>query len=78
MAMYLRDLSAVPLLTREGEVALAKRIEAGRRTMLDGLCASLPAMAAVSDWHGAIREGRAGAAPRDRRHGHVRGRAPGR
>ena len=56
MAMYLRDLSAVPLLTREGEVALAKRIEAGRRTMLDGLCASLPAMAAVSDWHGAIRE----------------------
>ncbi|MCY4478553.1 MAG: hypothetical protein OXB97_01530, partial [Rhodospirillales bacterium] len=57
MTMYLRDLSAVPLLTREGEVALAKRIEAGRRTMLDGLCASLPAIAAVSAWCGAIREG---------------------
>ena len=48
IAMYLRDVSAVPLLTREGEVALAKQIEAGRRTMLEGLCVSLPAMAAVS------------------------------
>jgi len=54
MTMYLRDLSATALLTREGEVALAKRIEAGRRTMVDGLCASLPAMAAVSAWHGAL------------------------
>ena len=57
MGMYLRELSAVPLLTREGEVALAKRIEAGRRKMLEGLCSSLPAMTAVSAWHGAIREG---------------------
>ena len=57
MGMYLRDLSAVPLLTREGEVALAKRIEAGRRKMLEGMCASLPAISAVSAWHGAIREG---------------------
>ena len=57
MTMYLRDLSATPLLTREGEAALAKRIEAGRRTMLDGLCSSLPAMAAVSAWRDAIREG---------------------
>ena len=57
MGMYMRDLSAIPLLTREGEVALAKRIEAGRRTMLEGLCASLPAMAAVSAWRDAIREG---------------------
>ena len=57
MGMYLRDLSDIPLLTREGEVALAKRIEAGRRTMLEGLCASLPAMAAVSAWRDAIREG---------------------
>ena len=57
MTMYLRDLSATALLTREGEVALAKRIEAGRRTMVDGICASLPAMAAVSAWHGAIRDG---------------------
>ena len=57
MGMYLRDLSAVPLLTREGEVALAKRIEAGRRSILEGLCSSLPAMAAVSAWRDAILEG---------------------
>ena len=57
MTMYLRDLSATALLTREGEAVLAKRIEAGRRTMLEGLCTSLPAMAAVSAWRDAIREG---------------------
>ena len=57
MTMYLRDLSATALLTREGEAALAKRIEAGRRMMLDGLCSSLPAIAAVSAWRDAIREG---------------------
>ena len=57
MTMYLRDLSATPLLTREGEAALAKRIEAGRRTMLEGLCSSLPSIAAVSAWRDAIREG---------------------
>ncbi len=57
MGMYLRDLSAVPLLTREGEVALAKRIEAGRRKVLEGLCSSLPAMAAVSAWRDEIRGG---------------------
>ena len=57
MTMYLRDMSATALLTREGEAALAKRIEAGRRTMLDSLCASLPAMAVVSAWPDAIREG---------------------
>ena len=57
MTMYLRDLSATVLLTREGEAALAKRIEAGRRTMLEGLCSSLPAMAAVSAWRDEIRGG---------------------
>ncbi|MCY4480911.1 MAG: hypothetical protein OXB97_13560, partial [Rhodospirillales bacterium] len=57
MTMYLRDMSATALLTREGEAALAKRIEAGRRMMLDGLCASLPAIAAVSAWRDAIRGG---------------------
>ena len=57
MTMYLRDLSATALLTREGEAALAKRIEAGRRMMLEGLCSGLPAMAAVSAWRDAIREG---------------------
>ena len=57
MTMYLRDLSATALLTREGEATLAKRIEAGRHSMLEGLCSSLPAMAAVSVWRDAIREG---------------------
>ena len=57
MTMYLRDLSATTLLTGEGEAALAKRIEAGRRTMLEGLCSSLPAIAAVSAWRDATCEG---------------------
>ena len=57
MTMYLRDLSATSLLTREGEVALAKRIEAGRRLMLEGVCKSLPAMMTVSAWRDAIRGG---------------------
>ena len=45
------------LLTREGEVALAKRIEAGRRTMLDGLRESPLTMRAVLAWRDAIRAG---------------------
>ena len=57
MTLYLRDVGGTPLLTREGEAALAKRIEAGRRGMLAGLGANLPAMAAVSKWRDAIREG---------------------
>ena len=56
MAMYLREVGGTALLTREGEAALAKRIEAGRRMMLDGLCESLPAMRTVSAWRDAIRE----------------------
>jgi len=57
MTLYLRDVGGTPLLTREGETALAKRIEAGRRTMLNGLGCSLPVIAAVSTWRDAIREG---------------------
>ena len=57
MAMYLRDMVGTALLTREGEVALAKRIEAGHGAVLGGLCGSLPAMRAVSAWRDAIREG---------------------
>ena len=57
LAMYLRDMGGAALLTREGEVALAKRIEAGRRAVLDGLCGSLPAMRTVSAWRDAIHEG---------------------
>ena len=45
------------LLTREGEVALAKRIEAGRQTMLEGLRESPLTMRAVLAWRDAIRAG---------------------
>ena len=57
MTLYLHDVGGTALLTREGKAALAKRIEAGRRMMLDGLVVSLPAMAAVSAWGDAIHEG---------------------
>ena len=57
MAMYLRDIGGVALLTAEGEVALAKRIEEGRRAVLEGLCEWLPAMGTVSAWRDEIREG---------------------
>ena len=57
MTLYPHDVGGTALLTREGEAALATRIEAGRRIMLDGLVVSLPAMAAVSAWRDAIHEG---------------------
>lgn len=38
--MYLREMGSVELLSREGEIAIAKRIEAGRETMISGLCES--------------------------------------
>ena len=55
--MYLREMGRTTLLTREGEVALAKRIEAGRRTILDGLRESPLTMRAVCAWRDAIRAG---------------------
>ena len=55
--MYLREMRGTALLTREGEVALAKRIEAGRRAMLDGLCESPLSMRAVTAWRDAICAG---------------------
>src|SRR3546814_7913176 len=48
--MYLREMGAVELLSREGEIAIAKRIEAGRDTMILGLCASLLTFNAIIDW----------------------------
>ena len=57
VGMYLREMGGTTLLTRENEVALAKRIEAGRRTMLDGLRESLLTMRAVLAWRDAIRAG---------------------
>ncbi|MFQ3665345.1 MAG: RNA polymerase sigma factor RpoD [Sphingomonadaceae bacterium] len=56
--MYLREMGAVELLTREGEIAIAKRIEAGRDTMIAGLCESPMTFAAIIDWSRAINEGR--------------------
>ena len=57
VGMYLREMGGTTLLTREGEVALAKRIEAGGRTMLDGLRESPLTMRAVLAWRDAIRAG---------------------
>ena len=57
MTLYLRDVGGKPLLSREGEAALAKRIEAGRRRILAGLGVNLPAIAVVIAWRDAIREG---------------------
>ena len=55
--MYLRDMASTALLSRDGEIAIAKRIEAGRQTMLDGLCESPLTMRAVTAWRDAVREG---------------------
>ena len=57
VGMYLREMGRTTLLTREGEVALAKRIEEGRQTMLDGLRESPLTMRAVLAWRDAIRAG---------------------
>jgi len=56
--MYLREMGAVELLTREGEIAIAKRIEAGRNTMIAGLCESPMTFAAIIEWSKALNEGR--------------------
>ena len=55
--MYLREMGAVELLSREGEVAIAKRIEAGRDTMILGLCESPITFNAIIDWSTALNEG---------------------
>ena len=56
--MYLRDMSSVELLSRAGEVAIAKRIEAGRGVMLAGLCDSPLTFAAFAIWRDALNEGK--------------------
>jgi len=55
--MYLREMGAVELLSREGEIAIAKRIEAGRDTMIFGLCESPITFNAIIDWSNALNEG---------------------
>ncbi|GHF19129.1 RNA polymerase sigma factor RpoD [Kordiimonas sediminis] len=48
--MYLREMGTVELLSREGEIAIAKRIEAGRATMIEGLCMSPLTFQAIIEW----------------------------
>ncbi|MCE7797437.1 RNA polymerase sigma factor RpoD [Sphingobium sufflavum] len=55
--MYLREMGAVELLSREGEIAIAKRIEAGRDTMIFGLCESPTTFNAIIDWSNALNNG---------------------
>ncbi|APE28659.1 RNA polymerase sigma factor RpoD [Aurantiacibacter gangjinensis] len=52
--MYLREMGAVELLSREGEIAIAKRIEAGRDTMIIGLCESPITFHAIIQWSEAL------------------------
>jgi RNA polymerase primary sigma factor len=56
--MYLREMGSVELLSREGEIAIAKRIEAGRDMMIGGLCESPLTFQAILRWHDAVKEGR--------------------
>lgn len=56
--MYLREMGAVELLSREGEIAIAKRIEAGRDLMIGGLCESALTIKALSGWHNALLSGK--------------------
>ncbi len=56
--MYLREMGAVELLSREGEIAIAKRIEAGRDIMIWGLCESPITFDAIIDWSNALNEER--------------------
>lgn len=55
--MYLREMGRVELLSREGEIAIAKRIEAGRGTMIDGLCESPLTFKALIQWSASLAEG---------------------
>ncbi|MGZ8410989.1 MAG: RNA polymerase sigma factor RpoD, partial [Hyphomicrobium sp.] len=56
--MYLREMGSVELLSREGEIAIAKRIEAGREMMIGGICESPLTIRAIVHWHDALLEGR--------------------
>src|SRR6195952_2427528 len=56
--MYLREMGSVELLSREGEIAIAKRIEAGRDTMIRGLCESALTFEAIMVWREELGSGR--------------------
>ena len=53
--MYLREMGSVELLSREGEIAIAKRIEAGREMMIGGICESPMSMQALIAWYDALK-----------------------
>jgi len=56
--MYLREMGSVELLSREGEIAIAKRIEAGREMMIGGICENPLTSRAIIGWRDALNEGR--------------------
>jgi RNA polymerase primary sigma factor len=56
--MYLREMGTVELLSREGEIAIAKRIEAGREAMIAGLCESPLTFQGISIWRDELNEGK--------------------
>ncbi len=55
--MYLREMGSVELLSREGEIAIAKRIEAGREMMIGGICESPLTIRALMNWRDQIADG---------------------
>jgi len=55
--MYLREMGSVELLSREGEIAIAKRIEAGRDMMIGGICESPLTIRAIVNWHDQLQAG---------------------
>ncbi len=57
--MYLREMGSVELLSREGEIAIAKRIEAGRETMINGICESPLTIRAIIEWRDMLVNGEA-------------------
>src|SRR5262245_26657706 len=56
--MYLREMGTVELLSREGEIAIAKRIEAGREMMIGGICENPMTIRAIIGWRDALNEGK--------------------
>jgi RNA polymerase primary sigma factor len=56
--LYLREMGTVDLLSREGEIAIAKRIEAGQEAMISGLCESPLTLKAILQWQDDISEGK--------------------
>jgi RNA polymerase primary sigma factor len=56
--MYLREMGSVELLSREGEIAIAKRIEAGREMMIGGICENPMTIRAIIGWRDALNDGK--------------------